>query len=68
MLNATNRQIAIQNIAWATVEINALEAAPGKLDGGKLKSLYKLRGDEIRAALRNGATPAEISAITGVGV
>jgi hypothetical protein len=68
MLKATNRQIAIQNIAWATVEIERLEAAPGELDGEKLTSLYKLRGKEILAGLRNGATVDELAAITGNGI
>jgi len=66
MTSPTLAAIATQNVAWATVEIERLEAQTD-WDAGKLTSLYNLRLAEIQAALRNGATVEELAAITGNG-
>lgn len=67
MQAATLAQIATQNVAWATVEINALEATTGGLEAGKLASLYDLRLKEILAAMRHGVSADELAGITGNG-
>lgn len=67
MVPATLAQIATQNVAWATVEINALEATTGELEAGKLASLYDLRLKEILAAMRHGVSSGELAGITGNG-
>lgn len=65
--NAKNAAQATQNVAFLTVEIGKLESPAGTWDGAKLTSLYTTRGQEITAALRNGASAESLSDITGNG-
>jgi hypothetical protein len=57
----------LQNVAYLTQQIQEHEAGT-EWDGRLLSSLYKRRGTEAIAALRQGATAEELSEITGLGV